>query len=283
MSSPNLKEWVTEGSLEDGDESPDSQGQATDWRFAVCRFRDAWDEEEPAPQVQVKDPDPPRPLAEAAQGEGLQGGPLSGELQPTPGQVAVDGSGDGQGGTLGGSSGKSEEPVPSEVKSLLCLMSSHLSLAQGDSASQGGDLAGDPDSGRVMTTGLDPGELSSDSLNLGGPLSATASQLPEAGKGGWAEVPGKGVGGVGAEVPGLRRGSLDRWAIADPSHFPFQDPSGSSLPEPADYLLAQDLAWELLASGMAALPGSRRDWRWWWEGDLIGKMFTALSPQGLGM
>ncbi|XP_027998424.2 puratrophin-1 [Eptesicus fuscus] len=215
MSRPSLKEWVMEGSLEDGDESPDSQGQATDWRFAVCRFRDAWDEEEPAPQVQVKDPNPPRPPAGAAQGEGLQGGPLSGELQPTPGQMAVDGSGDGPRGALGGSSGKSEEPVPSEVKSLLCLMSSHLSLAQGSGTSQGGDLAGDPDSGRVMTTDLDPGELGSDSVNLGGPLSETSSQLLEA------------------------------------------DPSGSSLPKPADCLLAQDLAWELLASGMAALPGTR--------------------------
>ncbi|XP_059523761.1 puratrophin-1 [Myotis daubentonii] len=215
MSRPNLQEWVMEGSPEDGDESPDSRGQASDWRFAVCRFRDAWDEEEPAPQVQVKDPSPPRPPAGAAQGDGLQGGPLCGELPPTPGPMAVDGSGDGQRVALGGSSGKSEEAVPSEVKSLLCLMSSHLSLAQGSSASQGGDLAGDPDSGRVMTTDLDPGELGSVSVNLGGPLPETSSQLLEA------------------------------------------DPSGSSLPKPADYLLAQDLAWELLASGMAALPGTR--------------------------
>ncbi|NP_001351335.1 puratrophin-1 isoform 2 [Mus musculus] len=35
------------------------------------------------------------------------------------------------------------------------------------------------------------------------------------------------------------------------------DPSGSSFPKPADCLLARDLAWELLASGMAALPGTR--------------------------
>ncbi|ELK25613.1 Puratrophin-1 [Myotis davidii] len=214
MSRPNLQEWVMEGSPEDGQESPDSRDQATDWRFAVCRFRDAWDEEEPAPQVQVKDPSPPRPPAGAAQGDGLQGGPLCGELPPTPGQMAVDGSGDGQRVALGGSSGESEEPVPSEVKSLLCLMSSHLSLAQGSSASQGGDLAGDPDSGRVLTTDLDPGELGSDSVNLGGPLAETSQRLEA-------------------------------------------DPSGSSLPKPADYLLAQDLAWELLASGMAALPGTR--------------------------
>ncbi|EPY84206.1 puratrophin-1 [Camelus ferus] len=34
-------------------------------------------------------------------------------------------------------------------------------------------------------------------------------------------------------------------------------PVGSRLPKPTDYLLAQDLAWELLASGMAAMPGTR--------------------------
>lgn len=170
------------GSLEDGNESPDSQGHATDWRFAVCRFRDACDEEKPAPQMQVKDPNPPRPPVEAAQGKGLQGSPLPGELQSTPGQMAVDGSGDGQRGTLGGSSGKSEEPVPSEVESLLCPMSSHLSLAQGKSASQGGGLGGNSNPGRVMTTGLEPGGLDSDSVDLGGPLSDTSSQLLEAGK-----------------------------------------------------------------------------------------------------
>ncbi|CAK6436684.1 unnamed protein product [Pipistrellus nathusii] len=241
MSRPNLEEWVMEGCLEeDGDESPDSQDQAADWRFAVCRFRDAWDEEEPAPQVQVKDPpNPPRPPGGAAQGEGLQAGPLSGELQPTPGRVPVDGSGDGQRGALGGPSGKSEEPVPSEVKSLLCHMASHLSLAQGSGASQGGDLAGDPDSDRLMTTDLDPGESGSDSVNLGGPLPETSSQLLAA------------------------------------------DPGGSSLPEPADYLLAQDLSWDLLASGMATLPGTR---------DVDGRavlllcahIHTWLHPKGSG-
>lgn len=182
------------GSPEDGDESPDSRGPATDWRFAVCRFRDAWDEEEPAPQVQVKDPSPPRPAAGAAQGDGLQGGPLCGERPPAPGQRAVGGSGDGPRAALGGSPGRSEDAAPSEVKSLLCLMSSQLSLAQGSSASQGGGLAGDPDPGGVMTTHLDPGELGSDSVNLGGPLAETSSQLLEAGKG-WAEMPGEGVGG----------------------------------------------------------------------------------------
>lgn len=56
---------------------------------------------------------------------------------------------------------------------------------------------------------------------------------------------------------GSKEGSLDRWPKADPSHFPSQAPSGSSFPKPADCLLAQDLCWELLASGMATLPGSR--------------------------
>lgn len=69
----------------------------------------------------------------------------------------------------------------------------------------------------------------------------------------------------------------------DPSHFSPQDASGSSLPKPSDYLLAQDLNWELLASGMAVLPGSRRDQGWWRWGDLIGQIFTALSLQELEM
>uniref|UniRef100_G1MG60 Pleckstrin homology and RhoGEF domain containing G4 n=1 Tax=Ailuropoda melanoleuca TaxID=9646 RepID=G1MG60_AILME len=120
-----------EGPPEGGDESPDSQGHATDWRFAVCSFRDAWDEEEPIPHVQVKDPKPPRPTAGTAQGEGLQGRPLPREPQSPPGQMAVDGLGDGQGCTLGGSSLQLEEPTPSGVESLLCPMSSRLSLAQG--------------------------------------------------------------------------------------------------------------------------------------------------------
>ncbi|XP_008064877.1 puratrophin-1 isoform X2 [Carlito syrichta] len=117
--------------LEDGDESPDSQGHATDWRFAVCSFRDAWEEEEPAPQMQVKDLTPPRPPVGSAQGEGLQGSPLSQELQSPPEQMAADGSGDAQRVTLGDSSVLLEEPTSSGVESLLCPMSSHLSLAQG--------------------------------------------------------------------------------------------------------------------------------------------------------
>uniref|UniRef100_A0A8C4M787 Pleckstrin homology and RhoGEF domain containing G4 n=1 Tax=Equus asinus TaxID=9793 RepID=A0A8C4M787_EQUAS len=204
-----------EGYSEDRGESPDSQGHATDWRFAVCSFRDAWDEEEPAPQMQVKDPNPPRPPAGAAQGEGLQGSPLPGELQSPPGQMAASGSGDGQKSTLGGSSVKSEEPASSGVETLLCPMSSQLSLAQGKSASQGGGLAGDPVTGRVMPVGLGPRGLEGDPVDLGDSLSETSSELLE------------------------------------------PDPSGSGLSKPTDYLLAQDLAWELLASGMAALPGTR--------------------------
>lgn len=113
-----------EGPLEDGGESPDSQGHATDWRCAVCSFTDAWGEEEPAPQMQVKDPNPPRPPAGAAQGERLQGRPLHAELQSPPGQMAADRSGDGQRGTLEDSSVQSEEPAPSGEESILCPMSS---------------------------------------------------------------------------------------------------------------------------------------------------------------
>ncbi|XP_038954140.1 puratrophin-1 isoform X2 [Rattus norvegicus] len=50
------------------------------------------------------------------------------------------------------------------------------------------------------------------------------------------------------------------------SKLPEADPSGSSFPRPADCLLARDLTWELLASGMAALPGSLGGlmrWRKW--------------------
>uniref|UniRef100_A0A8B9YVL0 Pleckstrin homology and RhoGEF domain containing G4 n=1 Tax=Bos mutus grunniens TaxID=30521 RepID=A0A8B9YVL0_BOSMU len=120
-----------EGPLEDGDESPESQGHATDWRFAVCSFRDAWDEGEPAPQMQAKNPHPPSPPAGAAQGEELQGSPLPGELQSPTGQMVADESGHGQKGTLRGSSVHMKEPASSGVKILLSPMSSHLSLAQG--------------------------------------------------------------------------------------------------------------------------------------------------------
>uniref|UniRef100_A0A2K5EVM4 Pleckstrin homology and RhoGEF domain containing G4 n=1 Tax=Aotus nancymaae TaxID=37293 RepID=A0A2K5EVM4_AOTNA len=188
-----------ERSLEDGDESPDSQGHATDWRFAVCSFRDAWEEEESASQMHIKDPGAPRPSAGAAQDEGLQGSRLSRELQ-LPQAV---GSGDAQWGIVESSSVLSEGPAPSGVESLLCPMSSHLSLAQGENPS------------RAMPSD---------------PLSETSSKLLEAD---------------------------ECQDLGEPSHFPSQAPSGSSLPKPADCLLAQDLCWELLASGMATLPGTR--------------------------
>ncbi|XP_037371764.1 puratrophin-1 isoform X2 [Talpa occidentalis] len=210
-----------EGPLKGGDESPDSQGHAADWRFAVCTFRDALDEEELAPQGQVKGPGPPRPPAGAAQGEGLHGSCLPGDLQSPPGQMAADGSGDGQRGILGGSSVQSEEPATSDVESLLCPMSVHLSLAQGERDSPGGGLAGDPVPGRPVPVSLGGGELDNNSVNLGDSLSETSSELLE----------------------------------ADPSKS--QDCSKSKFPKPADYLLAQDLTWELLSSGMAALPGTR--------------------------
>lgn len=56
--------------------------------------------------------------------------------------------------------------------------------------------------------------------------------------------------------PRPKEGSLGKRPNTDPSHFPSQDPSECNLPKATDYLLAQDLAWELLASSMAALPGS---------------------------
>nr|XP_036881278.1 puratrophin-1 isoform X2 [Manis javanica] len=204
-----------EGPLEDGGESPDSQGHATDWRCAVCSFTDAWGEEEPAPQMQVKDPNPPRPPAGAAQGERLQGRPLHAELQSPPGQMAADRSGDGQRGTLEDSSVQSEEPAPSGEESILCPMSSHLSLAQGKNDSLGGGLAGDPVLVRAVPAHLGPGGLDSNPVDLEDPLSETSSELLEA------------------------------------------DPSECNVPKATDYLLAQDLAWELLASSMAALPGTR--------------------------
>lgn len=176
-----------EGPPEVGDESPDSQGHATDWRFAVCSFRDAWDEEEPVPRMQVKDPNPPRPTAGTAQGEGLQGSPLPGEPQSPLGQMAVDGSGDAQGCTSGGSSLQLEEPTPSGVESLLCPMSSRLSLTQGESDSQGGGLARDQVPKRLMPAHLGSEGLDSDPVDPGGPLSETTSELLEAGEGGGAK------------------------------------------------------------------------------------------------
>ena len=184
-----------EGPSEVGSESPDSQGHATDWRFAVCSFTDAWDEEEPDPRMQVKDPNPLRPTAGTAQGEGPPGSPLPGESQSPPGRMAVDGSGDGQGCTLGGSSLQLEESEPSGVESLLCPMSSHLSLTQGESDSQGGGLPKDQVPSRLMPARLGPEGLDSDPVDPGGPLSQTSSELLEAGKGGGAKEVLEGSGG----------------------------------------------------------------------------------------
>ncbi|KAG8521795.1 Puratrophin-1 [Galemys pyrenaicus] len=175
------REGVMDGPLEGGDESPGSQGHAIDWRFAVCSFEDAWDEEEPAPQMQIKDPASLSPPAEAAQSEGLHGSCLPGELQSPPGQMAADGSGDGQRGKLGGFSVQSEEPTTSVVESLLCPMSTHLSLAQGERDSHGGDLTEDPVPGRAEPASLGPEELDNNSVDLGDALSETSSKLLEAG------------------------------------------------------------------------------------------------------
>ncbi|KAM9192134.1 puratrophin-1 [Dugong dugon] len=199
--------------LEDGDESPDFQVHPTDWRFAVCSFMDAWDEEEPTPHTEVKDPRTPKPPAGEPKGEGLQGSLLSGEFQSPPELMAADGSENGKKGTSEVSSAQSEDPASSGVESLLCPMSFHLSLVEGGSDSQGGDLAGDP--GRVAAVSLGLEELDSDPVDLGDPLSETVSELLEA------------------------------------------DPSRSCPPTSTDCLLAQDLAFELLASGMATLPGTR--------------------------
>lgn len=274
-----------EGPPEGGNESPDSQGHATDWRFAVCSFRDAWDEEEPIPHMQVKDPNPPRPTAGTARGEGLQGSPLPREPQSPPGQMAVDGLGDGQGCTLGGSSLQLEEPTPSGVESLLCRMSSRLSLTQGESDSQGGGLARDHiPSGLMPPARLDP-------VDLGGSLSETSSELLEAGKGGRAKEVLEGVGAPKGGEPSdpipaeahVRGGGL--WVGG-----PMQT-QAIFLPKTPVVLASLSL---LMISWPKTLPGScwpvawlpcqvvGKDWRRWEWGDLIGQVFTAFS-QGLGM
>ncbi|XP_006878960.1 PREDICTED: puratrophin-1 [Elephantulus edwardii] len=203
-----------EQSLEDGDESPDSQGHATDWRFAVCSFVDAWEEEELTPHGEVTDPNTPR--AGNAQGEGPQGIPPPRELQPRLELVTLDGSGDGPKGTTPGSSAaQSEDPHPYGVESPLCPAPSHLSLVEGVSDSQGRDLTGSPVSDdTLVTASLGPEDLDSDSVVLGSPLSQTA-ELPEA------------------------------------------DLSRSHPVKLTNCLLIQDLDFELLASGMATLPGTR--------------------------
>lgn len=61
-------------------------------------------------------------------------------------------------------------------------------------------------------------------------------------------------------------------------HFSSQETSSSSLPMPTDCLRARDLSWELLASGMAALPGTGRAWRWWGSDSVGGA--HGLCPIG---
>ncbi|XP_049643376.1 puratrophin-1 [Suncus etruscus] len=150
------------------------------------------------------------------------------------GALRADGSGDGQRGSLEGPPDQSETSAPSGVESLLRPMSFHLSLAQGDSGSHMRCLAEDP-----VSAVLGPVVVACDSEPSSGPV-----EQPEAGKGGWA----KGVLGPGWGL----------WATGTmQTHFPSQEPSSSCLPMPTDCLRAQDLSWELLASGMAALPGTR--------------------------
>ncbi|XP_063103571.1 puratrophin-1 isoform X2 [Cavia porcellus] len=185
-----------EGPQEVGDEPPDPQSHATDWRFAVRSFRDSW-EEDTAPQVQVKDTSHPR----------LQGGSLSRELQLSSQQRAVHGSGDGQRSTVDSSSVQSEKPPSSGGHGLLCPMTSHLS--------PGESLVGNPGPGGALPAGLGPGSLDSNLVAVGNSLPEITPKLQEA------------------------------------------DSRRSSLPKPADCFLAQDLPWELLASGMASLPGTR--------------------------
>ncbi|XP_040592544.1 puratrophin-1 isoform X2 [Mesocricetus auratus] len=188
-----------EGPLEGAGVSPDSQGPDAD-RFVVCSFRNTR-KEKSAHQIQAMDPRPSTPAVGATQGRGLQRGSLSKKPESLPEQRAADGSGDCQGSILGGPPVQSEEPPFSGVENLLCPMSSHLNLTQGENDSQEGGLIGDSEPGTAQPAGVSP-------------LSEMSSKLLEAA------------------------------------------PSGSSF-QPADCLLAQDLTWELLASGMATLPGTR--------------------------
>ncbi|XP_004584217.2 puratrophin-1 [Ochotona princeps] len=194
-----------EGSVQDGSESPDAHGHATDWRFAVCSFGEAWEEEEPpAVQMQVPDPSPPRTMMEVTLDSGLQ--------VPPEQTVAA--------------SGHSEEPAPSGVESLLLPMSSMLSLAQGEGASPESGWTGDSGQVRAVPAGLGPGGLDGASVDLGDRLIETSPELLEA------------------------------------------DSSDSGPAKLPDGLLAQDLTQELLASGMAALPGTR---------DVEGRAVLLLS------
>lgn len=209
-----------EGSLGDADESPDPQGHATDWRFAVCSFKDAWDEGEPPLQMQLKDPNPLSPPVGASQGEGVQDSRLPGELQAFPGQLAADGLEEGQRGTLGGSSVQLDV-APSGVEILLCPMSSHLSLAQGENDSQEGGLAGESVSDREMPVHLDPEGSDSNPVDLGDLSSETSSELLEAGKEDWAREVLEGRGATWRWV--LRLGE-----VSDPTQAKVQVQVGFS-------------------------------------------------------
>ncbi|XP_045149691.1 puratrophin-1 isoform X2 [Echinops telfairi] len=198
-----------ERSLETGEEDPDSRGHATDWRFAVCSFTEAWDEEVPTPCREAKDPSTPSPPSGQAQGEGLPGSPLSGALQSLPELVAAHGTGDGPHGARG----QREEPALSGMERPAGPMSSHLSPGEGGSVTQGADLARDPAADKIVAASLGPEDLDRDPVD---PLPETPLELQET------------------------------------------DPTGPSSPKPTtDYLLAQDLDFELLASAMATLPGTR--------------------------
>ncbi|XP_036043957.1 puratrophin-1 [Onychomys torridus] len=256
-----------EGPLEGRDVSPDSQG------LAVCGFRNT-QKEELAHQIQAMDPRPSRPAVGATQGRGLQGGgSLSKKPKSLPEQRAADGSGDCQGSILGGPPVQSEEPSFSGVENLLYPMSSHLSLTQDKNDYPGGGLVGESGPGKELPAGFSP-------------LSEMSPKLLEAGKGDWEFWEGNGAiwrwalrFGRSLTLLRLKASSMEevpgKLARSDPSPFSSQDPSGSSFPKPADCLLAQDLTWELLASGMAALPGTR---------DLEGRavlLLCAHSPAWL--
>ncbi|XP_051703120.2 puratrophin-1 isoform X2 [Oryctolagus cuniculus] len=164
-----------------------------------------------------EDPKPPSPTVGAAQGRGPQGSPLCGEPQLSPGQMAAAGPGLSPSGAVGGPSARVEEVAP-----------------DGDGVE-----------------------------SLLCPMSCHLSLAP-----GEGASPGRGCtgdSGPDRAVPaGLGPGGLDSDSVdlGDPfletsSKLQQADSNGCRLPKLADCLLARDLTWELLASGMAALPGTR--------------------------
>ncbi|CAH7070246.1 Plekhg4 [Phodopus roborovskii] len=90
---------------------------------------------------------------------------------------------------------------------------------------------------------------SSGAENLLNPMSSQVNLTP-------GESDNQGGGLVGNPGPGKARPAGVSSLSETSSKLPEADPSGSRF-QPADCLLAQDLTWELLASGMAALPGTR--------------------------